>query len=192
MLRHGHIDTAGEKRYVGQTDYPLSPLGSRQAKTWHCLLSKIPFTDIITSGLRRARETARIIAAGRRQEIKIVPDLNEINLGEWENLSFEEVPDDYPQEFRERGRNLAGFRPPGGESFSDLQKRVLTIFMPLIEEIKGNVLIVGHSGVNRVILCYLLGMPLDNLFGIEQDFGALNIIAAGARPRVLALNIKPC
>ncbi|MFC1905347.1 histidine phosphatase family protein [Chloroflexota bacterium] len=190
LLRHGHIDTADEKRYIGQTDISLSLLGIKQAEAWQHLLSKIPFTDILSSDLQRTRETARIIAVGRQQEIKIVPELNEINMGEWENLSFKEVMDNYPREFRERGHNPAGFRTPGGESFSDLQKRVLKVFLPLLS-IQGYVLIVGHSGVNRVILCYLLGMPLDNLFAIEQDFSALNIIAAGTESHVLALNIKP-
>lgn len=117
-------------------------------------------------------------------------ELNEINLGNWENLNLEEMKNKFPQEFNERGRKLAGFHPPDGESFSEVQKRVLRVFIPLIEHIHSHILVVGHAGVNRVILYYLLGMLLQNMFRIEQDYGALNIIAAGDRLRLLELNIR--
>jgi len=98
----------------------------------------------------------------------------------------------YPQEFRERGHNIAGFRPPGGESFTDLQQRVLPFFLTVLENLREHVLIVGHAGVNRVILCYLLGMPLNNLFRIGQDYGALNIITTEVEPFCIrTINIKP-
>jgi len=190
LMRHGHIDTGGEKRFIGHTDYTLSHQGRMQAEAWCHILSDIPFTRIYTSSLRRSQETAAIIAQGRSQEIEILPELDEINLGKWENLSFEEVMKNYPLEFNERGRNLTKFHPPAGESFSEVQKRVLKVFIPLMEQMQGHLLIIGHAGVNRVIICYLLGMPLKNLFRIEQDYGSLNIIAAGAIPRLLALNIK--
>lgn len=190
LMRHGHIDTAGEKRYIGQTDYTLSRQGQKQAEAWRHMLSDISFTRIFASSLRRSQETATIIAQGRSQEIEILPELNEINLGKWENLSLEEVKNNYPREFDERGRNLAGFHPPAGESFSELQKRVLGVFIRLMEQMRGHLLIIGHASTNRVILCYLLGMPLQNMFRIEQDYGALNIIAVGASLRLLALNIR--
>ncbi len=50
---------------------------------------------------------------------------------------------------------------------------------PILENLRGNLLVVGHAGVNRVILCHLLGMPLDRLFSIAQDFATLSIITRG-------------
>ncbi len=176
LLRHGHVEAGEEKRYIGQTDYPLSLRGRQQAEAWHRQLSGIHFSEILASDLSRASETARIIVPDRQKEIKLLAGLREINLGEWENLSFVQVKETYPQGFRERGGDLAGYRPLGGESFADLQRRALTVCQPVIENRKGHVLIVAHAGVNRVILCHLLGMPLSHLFRLVQDYGGLNII----------------
>ena len=88
----------------------------------------------------------------------------------------------FPQEYDRRGADLAGYRPAGGESFADLSARVLPAFEEVVQQSGENLLIVGHAGVNRVILCHLLGMPLANLFRLEQEYGCLNILeyTAGA------------
>jgi alpha-ribazole phosphatase len=189
LMRHGHIDTGGERRYIGRTDYPLSPDGKKQAEAWHRLFEDVPLSRVVCSGLRRTRETAEIVAPHR--EIETVPGLNEINMGQWENLSLEKVRAEYPREFGARGRNPGTFRLPGGESYADLQKRVLDVFLPFLQSTGGHILIVAHAGVNRVILCHLLGIPLDNLFRFAQDFACLNIITAGAEAGVRALNLRP-
>ncbi|MBI5896369.1 MAG: histidine phosphatase family protein, partial [Desulfobacterales bacterium] len=92
-----------------------------------------------------------------------------------------------------RGRDLEGYRPPGGESFGDLRSRVVPAFERIIAQATANILIVGHAGVNRVILCHLLGMPLAHLFRLGQDYAGLNIIEPhAAECRVLAINSKVC
>jgi alpha-ribazole phosphatase len=189
LMRHGHIDTGGERRYVGRTDYPLSPTGKQQAEAWRRLFKDVPLSRVVCSGLRRTREAALIIAPQR--EIETIPGLNEINMGQWENLSLEKVKADYPREFEARGRNPGTFRLPGGESFADVQKRVLDVFLPFLQDTGGCQLVLTHAGVNRVILCHLLGIPLDNLFRFAQDFACLNVITAGAAPVVRALNLRP-
>jgi len=62
----------------------------------------------------------------------------------------------------------------------------------VVAQLKGHGLIVAHAGVNRLVLCYVLGMPLPNLFRLRQDYGALNIIDYGGNPsQVLGVNILP-
>jgi probable phosphoglycerate mutase len=75
---------------------------------------------------------------------------------------------------------MAGYRPPGGESFADLSDRVLPAFERVVRESEGDLLIVGHAGVNRVILSRLLGMPLAHLFRLGQGYGCLNILESDA------------
>jgi probable phosphoglycerate mutase len=92
-----------------------------------------------------------------------------------------------------RGENLESYRPPGGESFSDLASRVVPVFGSIVKNAEGgNLLIVAHAGVNRVILCHGLGMPLANLFRICQDYGCMNILElSGGSLRLKAMNILP-
>jgi probable phosphoglycerate mutase len=108
--------------------------------------------------------------------------LREINLGAWEGLAVSDVQRRFPEAYEARGAHLAGFRPPGGESFTDLQKRVVPVFEGILCGPGSPVLVVGHAGVNRVILCHVLGMPLENLFRIEQPYGAMSIITPGGGP----------
>ncbi|MCG6908680.1 MAG: histidine phosphatase family protein [Deltaproteobacteria bacterium] len=177
LLRHGHTPETSAGRYIGQTDAALSAKGIRQAERWAEWFSSVPLKRIACSGLKRSADTAAII--GRRNGVRPVmfPDLKEIDLGDWEGLEFDYVRKSFPEAYKRRGEDMAHFRPPGGESFLDLQKRVVFRFQELMQPPANDMLIVGHAGTNRVLLCHLLGMPLHNLFRLKQDVAALNIIA---------------
>jgi len=192
LLRHGDSRQDGVRRYVGRTDHPLNATGRAQAERWRLELSGIPFRRFFCSTLVRSEETARIIRGDRGVTVTTLPDLGEISLGEWDGLPMEEVRRSFPEEYRKRGVDPAGHAPPGGESFVELRHRVVPIFEQLLRDEQGPILVVGHAGVNRVILCHLLGMPLDNIFRLGQDYGCMNVIAreAGAC-RVEVMNFRP-
>lgn len=152
----------------------------------------IPFGRVCCSSLSRSVSTARIIVHGRPLSIEAMPELDEINLGQWEGLPVDEVRRRFPLEYERRGADLAGYRIPGGESFSDVMARVLPVFEGITKGRDENVLIVGHAGVNRVILCHLLGMPLNNLFRLGQDSCCLNIVeCSGDTVLLRGMNICP-
>ncbi len=175
LLRHGHVETDG-RRYIGRTDLPLSPLGRDQALRLARDLAAAGATRIHSSDLRRALETARIIAAGLGLEIVIEPGLREIDLGAWDGRRIAEVRREDPAAYRQRGENLSGFRPPGGESFDDLARRVVPVFESIAAAGRGPAIIVAHAGVNRVIIADLLGMPRANVLRLGQDYGAFNVV----------------
>jgi probable phosphoglycerate mutase len=194
LLRHGELRCeTDEKRFIGQTDLPLSRVGRRQAHCWRKWLSDVSIERIISSDLSRCMETARILSTDRTIIVKPLASLREINLGGWEGMTFRRVRQLWPAAFRQRGMEMAGFRPPeGGESFLDLQQRVVPAFEQAADQAGGNLLIVAHAGVNRVILCHLLGMPPENLFRIAQGFGAMNLIDRQADGcRIQAINLLP-
>ncbi len=167
----------------------MSPKGREQAEAWNARFAGRLPGRIGTSPLCRAAEFARIIAPDRAKEVKTYPALSEIDLGEWDGRPMAEVRANDPASWQARGEDFAGFRPPGGESFTDLQQRVIPAFEALTAEADPDLLLVCHAGVNRAILCHLLGMPLSNLFRIGQDPGCLNIIEKGRQGfRVAAVN----
>jgi alpha-ribazole phosphatase len=176
LMRHGDSRQDQVKRYIGQADVLLNDIGRTQASYWHKALAEIPLERIFCSDLSRSLETARIIADDRSESIQPLQKLREINLGAWDGLSFDEVKNLYPTEFERRGADLATYRTPGGECFADVAARVVPLFMEIARASTGNLLIVGHSGVNQVILCHILGMPLANLCLLRQDYGCMNII----------------
>ena len=190
LLRHGRIQNSGEqRRYIGQLDVPLDPEGIRQAERLRERLAPVEFQKIFCSDLERSRETARILAGANAGEVVVCPELREIHLGEWEGMSFAEVVRRFPEKFEARGRDIAYYRIAGGESFADCAQRMLPAYQKIVAEKADPVAIVGHAGVNRLILCHLLGMPIANLFRIVQDFASVNVIQYnGINPQIRLVN----
>lgn len=170
LVRHGHIDTGGEKRYVGQSDIPLDALGVQQAQQLADSFKTIAVDTVFTSPLRRCVQTTEILG----KAYQVVEAFQEINMGAWENRPIERVKAYDSIAFEERGRDIEHFTPPQGESFGALSQRVLNAFDTLVERYHGTVLIVAHAGVNRVILRELLGIPFKDIFSIEQAYACIN------------------
>ncbi len=192
LLRHGDIGPQGRKRFIGQTDLPLSPRGDEQALWWRKQWAYQSFARVYCSDLLRSRRTAELILNDQLERIEIQPLLREISLGEWEGLSVEEVDRRFPGEWSRRGSNIDGYRPPGGESFADLYSRVTPVFDEIVAQPERPALIIGHAGVNRALLCHALGMPLRNLFRLRQDYGGLSVFeSTGREVRLQAMNMCP-
>lgn len=192
LLRHGDIRQDDIKRYIGQADLSLNDAGSAQAMRWRNELAQVPLSRIFCSDLSRSYETACIIAEGRSAAVQSLHKLREINLGAWDGQPVDDVLRLYPGEHEKRGADLVYYRPPAGECFADIAARVIPLFEEIVRNVPGNVLIVGHAGVNKVLLCHLLGIPMENLLRIRQDYGCLNIIEYSVDSVSLrALNIMP-
>jgi broad specificity phosphatase PhoE len=192
LVRHGAIVPGQEKSYIGQIDVPLGEEGVRQALALRKWLEPVRFHHVFSTDLSRARCTSNIILGSNANSIEVLPELGEISLGEWEGVSFEEIQQRFPEEFAARGRDIENWRPPGGESFADGRIRVLCALRGILDRTQGNVLLVAHAGVNRLILCEALGIPVANLHRIGQDYGCLNIIEyAPHRTRVKLVNFTP-
>lgn len=180
LARHGAIGKPGEgKRYIGQTDLPLSEEGRRQAEALAEKLRGISFSAIFCSDLRRSIDTAQMVGNLQGLNISATPEFREISLGQWEGLAFDAVRRQYPAQYEQRGRDIVHFRPPGGESFLDCARRVIPAFYDAIYSTRGDILIVGHAGVNRILLCQVLGKPMSELFDFEQDYCCVNRIGCG-------------
>ena len=192
LLRHGATEGNDEKRFVGQIDPLLSEKGRQQAKLWHQRLKDDEFSMVWCSDLQRARETAALACLGWRNTVRVSADLREIHLGEWDGVSMAQIKKQFPELWQARGENFGSFRPPGGESFADLQQRVVTAVENITNKTEGKVLLITHAGVIRVFLCKVLQMPLSNLFRVHLDYGALTIIEyKNCTQRVKAVNLSP-
>lgn len=176
LVRHGAIDNGPPKRFIGQTDLPLTRKGQDQASQLAVFFSSINFKTVITSCLQRTIQTAEIITGLPSSTFENVAELNEIYLGEWENCPIEKIKATQPEFFIQRGRDFAGFRPPGGESFQDLADRCWPRFHSLLQQAHFPTLIVSHAGVNRVLLAQILGIPLQKIFTIKQPYCMVNAI----------------
>ncbi|WP_320171274.1 histidine phosphatase family protein [Maridesulfovibrio sp.] len=190
LIRHGEAENAGG-RAIGQTDLPLSENGKLQADMLAEALSGIRFRTFLSSPLDRTMHTARLIEKKSSNSISPCSALAEINLGDWDGLSFEDIKSRFPQGYKERGRNIAGYRPPGGESFLDLRERVSPMLAQLSEE-KLPALLITHAGVIRVIMQLVLDFPLENIFGIVPSHCHATVLKNGKKGfTVSGFNLPP-
>ncbi len=189
LLRHGRTEVPAQRSFLGRKDVPMTERGCRQMLSCAHTLKGRSIQRIFCSPLTRCLQSADIIAGVLGLPVEVESDLIEIDLGRWDGLAMDAVRRQFPTDFASRGLDLAGFRPPGGESFGDVANRVIPHFMR-ISRIPGEaVAIVAHAGVNRAILCHILGMPLQNLFQLGQDHGCINVIdCRGTTMRCSQLN----
>ena len=177
LVRHGQVADGHTDRYHGNNDIGLSDKGVRQFEDLAAQLAGVPLAGVYASDLTRALTGAQIINRGREAPLQIIPEFREIHFGAWEGLSFDEIAARYPAELEARFRDLTSFRIPGGESLLDVSSRVLPRLGEIINRhLEEAIIIVAHAGVNRVILSEALGLPLDHLFRLDQNYGCLNII----------------
>jgi broad specificity phosphatase PhoE len=147
------------------------------------------------SDLSRAVKSAELIAEPHGLKPVIIPELRERNFGIWEGMSFDEIKEKYPEEFNSWVDNPLKFRPMEGESTIEVRDRAVGALEKILNRNTDNppippldkggqggvtssesITIVSHGGINRILLCELLGIPLENIFRIEQDYGCQNVV----------------
>lgn len=191
LVRHGEIAGSGEFRYNGQSEVPLTPRGMEQYRALSGRLKEAPVAACYTSDLSRCMLGADILCAERGIRPIPRPELRELSFGEWEGLTWTELKERFPEEWRARMDDFVNVRPPGGENLLDLRERVLPVIREIVERHRGEqALVVAHGGVNRIVLLDALGALPSSMFRIEQDFGCMNIIDyyADGNPVVKLMN----
>jgi len=188
LLRHGALPGDSRDRFIGQTDLALAAAGIAQAEAMAQALLGREIGVVHCSDLARSRQTADIIARALGVDAIAHPEFREVSLGDWEGLLRQEVAARWSDEFAARGRDIDHYRPPGGESFGDCLARAWPVWKSIARAECKAVALVAHAGVNRLLLCRLLGMPVQNMFRLGQDYGCVNVIETdrkGARVRLV-------
>ncbi len=177
LFRHGETANAGQVCFNGHHDIDLSPQGLAQFERIAETFRSQSLKAVYSSDLRRTRIGAERIGEPHGLKPIACAEIRELCFGDWEGMSIEEVNQKYPGQLAERLKNIAAFSVKGGETFTDLRDRVIPKYEEIVaQHQEGQIVIVAHGGVNRVILAHILGIPIRNLFRIQQEYGTLNII----------------
>ena len=177
LARHGETTTSSEFRFIGHMDVDITENGVEQMTSLRDRLMNDDLHAIFSSDLIRSKKGAEIIGSIHEPKPVACPEFREIHLGIWEGMTRDEIMERYPEEYNLRLQDLAYSHIKDGESFKDLQTRVMDKLSTLLKEWKGkNILLLAHGGVNRVILFHALNLDLQLLPRIDQDYGCLNII----------------
>ena len=175
LARHGETVWNVEKIYRGRTDVNLDEVGIKQAELLGKYLSNWELEAIYSSPLRRALDTANIIAHYQKIGVHIVEGLIDFNYGEWQALPEQEVKRLYPALLNEWHNNPHKVIMPGGESLEDVRRRAIEVVNDVLSKYQGAVVLVSHRVVNKVLICSLLGLDNSYFWNIKQDVGGITI-----------------
>jgi len=175
LIRHGEPAEESRQRCYGSLDVGLSPAGCQQMARVAGALASEPLAAIYTSPRTRAVESARAIANGR--PITVIPEFREIDFGDFEGLTYDEIALRYPVLYRQWMEHPTEIQFPNGDSFAAMKSRVLEAFSRIRSAHEGQtVAIVSHGGVNRILISWALQMPDECLFRLAQKHAALNLL----------------
>ncbi len=136
VVRHGETDWNKAGRCQGVSDIPLNTRGIDQAYRLADSLRKCEISSIYSSGLKRATQTAEIIAGCRTIPVFVEERFKEMDQGEFEGKILKYVKRKYPHILKMWIKDQEGFRIPGGETLGEVQKRVWEGFGILCERYK--------------------------------------------------------
>jgi alpha-ribazole phosphatase len=177
LIRHTEPDASVRGRCYGSLDPDLSPAGREQAAVLAGRLVAEPFAALYSSPRRRAIETAEVIAAPHSLGVNLVRGLREIDFGDFEGRTWDDIAATHPELYRQWMETPTQVKFPRGENFTQMRARVLTAYRALLAQSGGRTLgLVAHGGVVRIIIADALGVPQANIFRIAQSYGALNLV----------------
>jgi broad specificity phosphatase PhoE len=175
LVRHGETAWNAEKIYRGRMDVNLDEVGIKQADLLGKYLSNWELEAIYASPLRRALDTANIIARYQKVGVHVAEGLIDFDYGEWQSLPEQEAKRLYPTLHSEWHDNPHKVKMPGGESLEDVRRRAIEVVNDVLSKYQGSVVLVSHRVVNKVLICSLLGLDNSHFWNIKQDVGGITI-----------------
>ena len=150
-----------------------------QAEKTAQAMKDIPLDAIFSSPLERAQVTAKTIAQPHHLTVQVEPRIAEINFGQWEGLTFEEIETRWPGRLHEMYVHPDTVDIPGSETFGEAEARTMDFLNELIRTNKNKTfLIVSHGAAIRTMICGLLQLPLDRAWNLSQGNANITRIEA--------------
>ncbi len=180
LVRHGSTPSNENKPRTLQgsgVNGGLSELGQRQARQVGEWFRSVPVDVVYSSPLVRAVETAHEICKAVNRPLLTVPELVEVDVGDWERQTWDSIKQSHPEEYARFHEDCSQHGYLGGESYSDVQRRVVPVLSNLLEQHAGQrIAVIAHSTVNTVYLATLLKLDVKLARKLPQENCAVNVI----------------
>ena len=193
LARHAEVEVRYQKIFGGRIDMNLSPRGHEQATLLAKFLRTRKLDALYASPMKRVQQTlAPFLNNGAPPQI-IVPDLREVDFGDWTGMNWEQVSQKFQLLTHEWLEHIERGMAPNGETGPQFRARVEPALREIIKKHPGHTVgIVCHGGVIRMILSILLELPLPrtNMFEIEYA-GVSQIALYPSHAEIELLNFTP-
>ncbi|MGA2504565.1 MAG: histidine phosphatase family protein [Anaerolineales bacterium] len=192
LIRHGENDYLAKNKLPGHIPgIHLNKRGKEQAADLDQSLRKLPIKAIYCSPLERAVETAQPLAKSLKLDIQIRPDLTDGDVGEWAGRSWKVLRRNKLWKIIQE--NPSQFQFPGGESFIQIQERVVASLEAIAGGYKNEMIaVVFHADPIKLGVAHYLGLPLDNFQRLTINAGSITILKiTNSGGQLLAMNLMP-
>ena len=178
IVRHGETEWNKLRRVQGTTNTPLSPRGQKQARLVAKRLKGMRINAIFSSPLDRAKYTAKAIATACRAPVFIDESLKEINFGDWEGLTFEEIGARYPEQFAVWNTAPHLCVPAGkSETLAQVADRCALFVENLKKQYEtGTVVAVSHSVPCKLMTALCVGLPFSKVHSLRMDNASVTML----------------
>jgi len=179
LARHGETDWNRELRWQGHSDVPLNERGREQARALAASVAGTSFAALYSSDLRRAAETAEIVAERLQLRVRVLPGLRELDIGSWAGFTLAELKARVPDAVA-RWQRDGEQAWDGGESHEAMAARVLEAIRSIaIQHGDQQVLVVSHGGPIRALKALAAGFdyPSERFSVARTDHCEVHVIA---------------
>jgi broad specificity phosphatase PhoE len=193
LLRHGEVDTRYHRVFGGRIDMDLSPRGREQAELLARYLKRVRLDAIYVSPKKRAQQTLAPLAALQAPAPVTLPDLREVDFGDWTGLTWEQVQEKFGVSAFDWLHRLDQAAIPGAESAQQFRARVEPCLRQILSECPGRTVgVVCHGGVIRMLLAILLDLPVPQTANFHIEYASLSIVTCRPhRTEVDLMNFTP-
>jgi len=194
LVRHGETAWNRDKRIQGaRSNTPLNQSGFEQADRLANLLRQEGLDAAYSSPLKRAMDTAQVIAKECRIPLSVVPEFREIDAGELDGLTTREMGSRYATFWEDWSQGDPSTRLPSGESLEELQNRAWWAVERILERhVDGAAVMVAHMFTNMVVIAKAIDLDLRHVLHLRQDTAAVNIVEFSTQRNVLTLLNDTC
>ena len=177
LVRHAQTIDNSNFRLSGHIDSKISNIGKEQIKYLTSYLKDLSIDSIYTTTSSRTKNTVLEISKLNSIDIIEVENLKEINFGDFEGMTFNEIKESYPNEFQNMIDDGYDYKYPNGEGLIDTYKRVCREIDKIIKYSEGKtVLICSHGGTIRNIISYLITGSYKHHWNFKIDNASVTII----------------
>jgi probable phosphoglycerate mutase len=199
LVRHGETEWNREGRFQGIRDIPLNDTGKLQAQKAADFLKDVHLDFAVSSPMLRPKETAEIILQNHNQiTLDLQEAFQEICHGLWEGKLETEIEAEFPGLLEQWKQSPETVQMPEGENLQQVWERSVECWNRVVKTYSDSAspktgIVVAHDAINKVLICYLLGLKPENFWNIKQGNGAVTVIdytnGAEGKPVLQAINL---
>jgi len=192
IVRHGETQWNKEEVFRGRKDLPLNKTGKQQAENVGFYFSHVSINRILSSPLKRARQTAEAISNTTGTSVVTMDEFTDMNFGIWEGLSLSRVENDFPEDFSHWKRSPEKLQIEGGETLAMVRARISAGLVNIASGYGDAIVIVTHRVICKILVLHALEIGDEHFWDMKFDPGSITLLEYNNERNTLIFSNDTC